>query len=80
MLKNKGFIVLFFTCFFTLLFNHSFSQTLKKLKTIIVDAGHGGSDPGATGTYEHSLRSREKDITLAISKKLVAELKKQLPD
>ena len=80
MLKNKGFIVLFFTCFFTLLFNHSFSQTLKKLKTIIVDAGHGGSDAGATGTYEHSLRSREKDITLAISKKLVVELKKQLPD
>ena len=80
MLKNKGFIVLFFTCFFTLLFNHSFSQTPKKLKTIIVDAGHGGSDAGATGTYEHSLRSREKDITLAISKKLVTELKKQLPD
>ena len=80
MLKNKGFIILSFTCFFTLLFNKNFSQTPKKLKTIIVDAGHGGSDAGATGTYEHSLRSREKDITLAISKKLVTELKKQLPD
>jgi N-acetylmuramoyl-L-alanine amidase len=53
----------------------------KKIKTIVVDAGHGGSrDPGAVGQYEGSLRSKEKDITLAISLKLVAELKKQLPD
>lgn len=57
-----------------------FAQAPKKLKTIIVDAGHGGNDVGATGQYENSLRSKEKDITLAISKKLVAELKKQLPD
>jgi N-acetylmuramoyl-L-alanine amidase len=52
----------------------------KKLKTIVVDAGHGGKDVGAVGTYENSLRSREKDVTLAISLKLIAELKKQLPD
>lgn len=52
----------------------------KKLKTIIVDAGHGGEDAGAVGQYENSLRSKEKDITLAISKKLVAELNKQLPE
>ena len=48
--------------------------------TIAVDAGHGGTDPGAVGQYENSLRSREKDITLAISKKLVAQLNKELPD
>jgi N-acetylmuramoyl-L-alanine amidase len=58
----------------------SFSQTPKKLKTIVVDAGHGGHDNGATGQYENSLRSKEKDVTLAISKKVVAELKKQLPE
>ncbi|MEQ1553975.1 MAG: N-acetylmuramoyl-L-alanine amidase [Ferruginibacter sp.] len=51
----------------------------KKLKTIVVDAGHGGSDPGAHGIYENTLGSYEKDVTLAISLKLVAELKKQLP-
>ncbi len=45
----------------------------------MVDAGHGGQDVGAVGQYENSLRSKEKDITLAISMKLVAELKKQLP-
>jgi N-acetylmuramoyl-L-alanine amidase len=52
----------------------------KKLKTIIVDAGHGGTDPGAHGQYTGSLGSYEKDVTLAISMKLVAELKKRLPD
>jgi N-acetylmuramoyl-L-alanine amidase len=56
------------------------AQTAKKLKTIIVDAGHGGSDVGAVGQYEGSLRSKEKDITLAISKKLVAVLQRELPD
>ncbi|MFN0082425.1 MAG: N-acetylmuramoyl-L-alanine amidase, partial [Ferruginibacter sp.] len=52
----------------------------KKLRTIVVDAGHGGADAGAVGQYENSLRSMEKNVTLEISKKLVAELKKQLPD
>jgi N-acetylmuramoyl-L-alanine amidase len=52
----------------------------KKLKTIIVDAGHGGSDPGARSVYDNNLGSLEKNITLAISLKLVAELKKKLPD
>ncbi len=52
----------------------------KKLRTIVVDAGHGGTDAGAVGQYENSLRSMEKNVTLEISKKLVAELKKQLPD
>ncbi len=56
------------------------AQTPKKLKTIIVDAGHGGTDAGAHGGYEGGLSSYEKNVTLAISNKLVAELKKQLPE
>lgn len=56
------------------------AQTPKTIKNIIVDAGHGGDDFGATGQYENSLRSAEKNITLAISLKLVEELKKQLKD
>ena len=79
MFKNK--LVLFsFLCFSPLLFiNAVWAQPGKTIKTIVVDAGHGGQDGGATGQYENSLRSKEKDVTLAISKKLVAELKKQLP-
>lgn len=76
---NMKILFLFFV--FALCFSlPSFTQTAKALKTIIVDAGHGGEDVGATGQYEGSLRSREKDITLAISKKLVAELQRQLPE
>ena len=58
----------------------SIAQTPKQIKTIIVDAGHGGKDYGASGFYEGGLKSYEKNITLDISLKLVAELKKQLPD
>jgi N-acetylmuramoyl-L-alanine amidase len=57
-----------------------FAQAPKKIKTIVVDAGHGGNDGGAVGQYENSLRSKEKDVTLEISNKLIAELKKRLPD
>ncbi len=70
-----------FTCLFLLgSFTNKTAAQAKKLRTIVVDAGHGGTDGGATGQYENSLRSKEKDVTLAISKKLVQELKKQLPD
>ncbi len=34
---------------------------------VAIDAGHGGEDPGARG---RKLRAREKDITLAIARKL----------
>jgi N-acetylmuramoyl-L-alanine amidase len=81
MIKNKVLIFFCFAALHLLIFSPSFGQTQKKLRTIVVDAGHGGTrDPGATGQYENSLRSKEKDITLAISLKLVAELKKQFPD
>lgn len=39
-----------------------------RLVTIVVDAGHGGEDPGARGRRG----SREKNVTLAIARKLKA--------
>jgi len=36
-----------------------------KVRTIVIDAGHGGKDPGAHGSY-----STEKSVALAIAKKL----------
>jgi N-acetylmuramoyl-L-alanine amidase len=78
MLKNKVPVLVLLAAFNLLILPNIFSQ--KKLTTIIVDAGHGGSDNGAVGQYENSLRLKEKDVTLAISKKLVAQLQKELPD
>ncbi|UAY53380.1 N-acetylmuramoyl-L-alanine amidase family protein [Ferruginibacter albus] len=78
MLKNKISLVIVLP--FVFLSLHSFSQTAKKLRTIIVDAGHGGEDGGAHGAYEGGLNSWEKNVTLAISNKLVAILQKDLPD
>ncbi|HMK03941.1 MAG TPA: N-acetylmuramoyl-L-alanine amidase [Ferruginibacter sp.] len=79
--RNKVPVLFLFAALHLLILNDLYSQGPKKIKTIVVDAGHGGTkDPGATGQYENSLRSKEKDITLAITLKLVDELKRQMPD
>src|SRR4051812_22377913 len=44
-----------------------------KLKTIIVDAGHGGKKTGAFGSY-----SVEKNVTLAIALKLQKAIEKEM--
>lgn len=41
---------------------------------VVIDAGHGGQDPGAIGPN----RLREKDVTLAIAKELADMLNKEL--
>lgn len=47
-------------------------QTLKK---IVIDAGHGGSDFGASGKYSH-----EKNVSLAIALELEKTMKEEFPD
>jgi N-acetylmuramoyl-L-alanine amidase len=80
MLQNKFVLIAFFCFSQVFILKTVRAQTTKTIKTIVVDAGHGGHDAGATGQYENSLRSKEKDVTLAIATKLVEELKKQLPN
>jgi N-acetylmuramoyl-L-alanine amidase len=45
------------------------------VRTIIIDAGHGGFDPGTSG-----LLSTEKEVTLAISLKLGAAIQEAFPN
>lgn len=55
----------------TKLKNHLLQRDKKskgRLITIVIDPGHGGKDPGATGQYH----SREKDIVLLIAHRLKA--------
>jgi N-acetylmuramoyl-L-alanine amidase len=44
-------------------------------RTVIVDAGHGGVDNGMSGPIGGSPKIYEKDITLAVAKKLGARLR-----
>ena len=45
--------------------------------TVIVDAGHGGVDNGMTGPIGGGPKIYEKDITLAVARKLGATLRRQ---
>ena len=46
-----------------------------KSYTVVIDAGHGGKDPGAVGKI-----SQEKDLNLALALKLGELIKKQYPE
>lgn len=48
------------------------ASSVSTLGTVIVDAGHGGEDPGKVSAYSGA---NEKDINLAIAKFLAEELK-----
>ena len=49
--------------------------TVNKFDKIVIDAGHGGDKPGAVGA-----KSKEKDITLAVSLKLGKMVTEHLKD
>ncbi len=46
-----------------------------KVRKIVIDPGHGGKDPGTSGSY-----TKEKDIALKVSLELERIIKENLPD
>lgn len=64
--------------------NKVFSQGDQNLKNkekwnfdvVVIDAGHGGKDPGAIGID----KLKEKDVTLSVALKLGEIIKKEMPD
>ena len=58
-------------------FGTAYSQDKQRysLKRVVIDPGHGGRDPGASGA-----KSREKDIVLDISLKLGKMITEKFPD
>lgn len=62
----------------TMFYGFAQSQTVVtpyKIRKIVIDAGHGGKDPGCLGNH-----SREKDIALAVSLSLGQKIKSNFPD
>ena len=50
------------------------NKQVVELKTVVIDAGHGGHDPGATNG-----RIYEKNITLSVAKRLGDLIKRNYP-
>lgn len=69
--------ILFIGLLLTYNFNNELVAQSKtaSVKTIVIDAGHGGKDPGAVGN-----NLKEKDITLSIALKLGELIKKHFSD
>lgn len=61
--------------FLLLLLSFTFAGAQKKF-TVVLDAGHGGSDFGANRVYPETGRLNEKDVTLAIVLKVGRMLEK----
>jgi len=53
----------------------SVSPKIIKIKKVVIDAGHGGDDPGAVGK-----KSKEKDLALAVALKVGNYIKTAFPD
>ena len=67
------YLILFFCAVFTL--SNSYLEAQKKDFVVVLDAGHGGRDPGAVGRI-----SKEKDINLSVVRMLGDLIEKNLPD
>lgn len=69
----------YFTAFLLLILiiisTFTYAQQSSKIKTVVIDAGHGGKDPGAMGKY-----SKEKDIALTVALKTGGYISEYFPD
>lgn len=64
-------------CILTLLvFSAAKANNGFEIKTVVIDAGHGGKDPGAIGPG----KTYEKNVALAVALKLGEMIKKSYPD
>ena len=73
-LNNKSLLIILSFCLFA--FNAPAQN--KKSFTLIVDAGHGGHDPGTTGNKKY--KKYEKDVALSIALKFGKLVEKNLKD
>ncbi len=73
--KFKYFIVLICVSGLFAAFTHFKKDKNTGIKTIVIDAGHGGKDPGCSG-----VTFKEKDVSLAVALKLGKLIEEHLKD
>jgi N-acetylmuramoyl-L-alanine amidase len=74
MKKAFHLIFLFSACFLAVSFSPKFKPAFA-IKTVVIDPGHGGKDPGC-----HGDKYKEKDIALAVSLKLGQYIEENMKD
>src|ERR1700704_4096613 len=77
MMTRTLFIAAFSFSFILLSFTKENKPQLPKatVRTLIIDPGHGGLDPGARGDF-----SNEADVSLSVSLKFGKAIEKEFPD
>jgi N-acetylmuramoyl-L-alanine amidase len=68
-------VFVFFSMFTLSVFSQSGKAEKQLIKTVVIDAGHGGKDPGCHGNFAH-----EKVVCLEMALKLGTLIKTKYPD
>lgn len=78
-MRRRTIFLLLSFCFALVMlsFTEQYQQVPPKpaIRTLVIDPGHGGIDPGARGSF-----SNEADVSLAVSLKFGKALEKEFPD
>ena len=70
-------ILLIIFCLLFQVVSHAQQGTFTGIRKVVIDAGHGGKDPGAVSLNR---KHREKDITLSVALRLGKLINEQYPD
>ena len=76
--KNEFYVILLISFFLFSSFSDNEKTLNTKIKTIVIDPGHGGKDPGTMGTKRFNIY--EKHIALDVSLKLGKLIKDKYPE
>ena len=76
-IRTLGFLVLLITTVLLSVCPLSAKEKSLKLKTVVIDPGHGGHDPGGVSTDR---KTYEKTLTLDIAMRLGKNIKEKFPD
>ena len=73
-IRNYAILSILMICISGLIFSQGEDVVRASIKTVVIDAGHGGKDPGCHGHYAH-----EKHVCLSMALKLGSMIKAKYP-